>query len=74
MPRLSQADAELVVRCLERVLQEGKVDSFAAEGARPISRVLARLKTRVEQGRGAAALPREDRRRRRSVQASAERP
>lgn len=69
MPRLSQADAELVVRCLERVLEEGKADSFEEERARPISQVLARLRTRVEQGRVAAALPREDRRRRRSPQA-----
>jgi len=52
MPRLSQADAALVVRCLERVLEEGKVDS-SIQDPRPVSQVLARLKTRLEQARAA---------------------
>lgn len=52
MPRLSQADAELVVRCLERVLEEGNADS-SIQDPRPVSQVLARLKTRLEQARAA---------------------
>ena len=69
MPRLSQADAELVVRCLERVLEEGKVDS-SIQDPRPVSQVLARLKTRLEQAR-AAPDPRPRRSRRPSGATSA---
>lgn len=50
MPRLSQADAEFVVRCLERALEEGKVAS-PAQDPHSVSQVLARLKTRLEQCR-----------------------
>jgi len=50
MPRLNQADAELVVRCLERALEEGKVAS-PSQDPRSVSQVLARLKTRLEQAR-----------------------
>ena len=50
MPRLSQADAELVVRCLERALEEGTVDP-RTQDPRSVSQVLARLKTRLEQCR-----------------------
>jgi hypothetical protein len=48
MPRLSQADAELVVRCLERVLDEGKVD-LSKQDPHLVSQVLVRLKTRLAQ-------------------------
>jgi hypothetical protein len=52
MPRLSLAEAELVVSCLESVLENGKVDS-PMQDSRPVSQVLARLKTRLDQSRGA---------------------
>lgn len=70
MPRLSQADAELVLRCLERALEGGGVDSLGEMGTQPVAQVLARLRTRVEQGRVAASLPREGRRQRRAAEAA----
>lgn len=66
MPRLSQADAELVVRCLERVLEGGKVtrpskthapSRKSSHASRPVSNRLAPLPVRVRGARGALRAP-----------------